>query len=145
MNRIVMTAVLSAAAAVNASAQESAGWGRVTALKPGTAIVVVVRDSTAVNRRVVAADDVSLTLSEEQTPQSTETVARADIIEIQAPKRRSKARIRSDLFAVNADRVTLIEDCCPRCRVPALQARPARTVRALTFTARFDPASKRET
>ena len=92
MNRIAMIAVLSGAVAVNASAQEPAGWGRVMALKPGTAIVIVVRDSTAVKRRVVVADDTSLTLSEERTPQSTETVARADIIEIQAPKRRSKAR-----------------------------------------------------
>ena len=92
MNRIAMIAVLSAAVTVNASAQEPAGWGRVLALKPGTAIVIVVRDSTPVKRHVVTADDAWLTLREERTSQSTETVAKADIIEIQAPKRRSMAR-----------------------------------------------------
>ena len=92
MNRIAMIVVLSAAVAVNASAQVPAGWGRVMALKPGTEVVIVVRDSTPVKRHVVAADEAWLTLGEERTSQLTETVAREDITEIQAPKRRSTLR-----------------------------------------------------
>ena len=88
----VIATALSVTVAATSAAQESAGWARVATLKPGTMIVVVVRDSAPMKRRFVIADDDSLALSEDRNLQVIETIAKADIVEIKAPKRRGTVR-----------------------------------------------------
>jgi len=93
MNRTAIIATfLSAAVAASASAEQPAGWARVTTLKPGTVIVVTVRDSAPVKRRFVLADASSLALSESKSREAIETILKTDIVEIKAPKRRSVVR-----------------------------------------------------
>jgi hypothetical protein len=93
MNRTAIIATfLSAAVAASASAKEPAGWARVPTLKPGTMIVVTVRDSDPVKRRFVMADDATLAIGEGENPKVTETILKTDIVEIKAPKHRGTGR-----------------------------------------------------
>jgi hypothetical protein len=73
-------------------AAQEAQWRRVQALAAGTMIVVTIEGSQAGKRRFVSADESTLAVERGEPAQTTETIARTDVIEVRAPKARSSGR-----------------------------------------------------
>jgi len=90
LSLVLISSLVTSTAPVGAQAPTS-DWARVVSIPSGTAVVVTVQTSKPVRRRMVQADESTLTVLNPRT-QVAEDIARSDVLEIRTETKLSDGR-----------------------------------------------------